>query len=584
MKQNTVRLEVDESKLVNNLRHAFTRRSNVISELMQNARRAGATEIRFTIKDDYLTIDDDGVGIDDFSNLLTVASSGWDAETIQKESPFGLGFLAALYACKTINIQSNGILLEASTQKILDQEMISLSHSLIRKGTSISLLDIDYKLDKLQADIESLSVGFPISIFINSREVLRPHAEDSLVGENTAMGFMHMTGIHTDVFKPNMYTKVYLQGLPIRYNGDHLPGRGDHFLTPFGHPGSSSECNVVHLDSEQFIARVPDRDVLIDSTLCEQQIVDCVAELFWNCFVTEKKQLSAEDFMKKRWDLAHSMGHRRSKFNYKSLFNDIPFVPGKIFNLVYDYPFVLRDDEEPGDFFEDWGCTNEFISKGDISSKDFIVLGLNPIYSIYEGNSSAIGYMFAQASINVLIYYMEGSYSFKFDKAHWIYDYIDIIEDPVEHFSYRFMGSHEDIIFKGTWVNEATISFVNDCESNDTKAVCEVTHIKSGQTVLINEAFVLPNGNVFYPSSELSAKVMKQLICWSDDGHWSDEELYNEQKLFNRFVLSERAKDPEALLQELLGSQDIGIYSTLKNTSFSIVIDNNGKLKVTKQA
>ena len=104
----TIQLKVDETKLVTNLRHAFTRRSNVISELMQNARRAGATEIHITLSSDKVIISDNGVGIDDFSDLLTIASSGWDAETMAEESPVGLGFLSAMYACDFIQIESHG--------------------------------------------------------------------------------------------------------------------------------------------------------------------------------------------------------------------------------------------------------------------------------------------------------------------------------------------------------------------------------------------------------------------------------------------------------------------------------------------
>jgi len=36
-------LRVNQEKLVNNLRFSFTNATNVVSELMQNARRAGAT-------------------------------------------------------------------------------------------------------------------------------------------------------------------------------------------------------------------------------------------------------------------------------------------------------------------------------------------------------------------------------------------------------------------------------------------------------------------------------------------------------------------------------------------------------------
>src|SRR5579872_1508238 len=68
-------------------------------EVLQNARRAGATLIEVTIEDAepgsnscVLTVKDNGSGIENFQNLLTLGDSGWDSATQAVEDPAGMGF------------------------------------------------------------------------------------------------------------------------------------------------------------------------------------------------------------------------------------------------------------------------------------------------------------------------------------------------------------------------------------------------------------------------------------------------------------------------------------------------------------
>lgn len=66
-----------------------------IIEILQNARRAGATEVRITNKDNNLVIvQDNGCGIDDFQKLLDLGSSGWDEKLEQGEDPAGVGLFS----------------------------------------------------------------------------------------------------------------------------------------------------------------------------------------------------------------------------------------------------------------------------------------------------------------------------------------------------------------------------------------------------------------------------------------------------------------------------------------------------------
>ena len=58
-----------------------------IIELLQNARRAGATHVNIVNDQDYVTVADDGRGIADFAVLLDLGGSGWDETCEQSEDP-----------------------------------------------------------------------------------------------------------------------------------------------------------------------------------------------------------------------------------------------------------------------------------------------------------------------------------------------------------------------------------------------------------------------------------------------------------------------------------------------------------------
>jgi hypothetical protein len=62
-----------------------------IIEILQNARRAGATEAHIQNEDGRVTVRDDGRGIADFSTLLDLGRSGWDERLENAEDPAGVG-------------------------------------------------------------------------------------------------------------------------------------------------------------------------------------------------------------------------------------------------------------------------------------------------------------------------------------------------------------------------------------------------------------------------------------------------------------------------------------------------------------
>ena len=71
-------------------------KSGRISEMLQNARRAGASTVIITNKDGWVTIKDDGRGISDFQKLLELGSCGWNEDIVTGEDAAGVGFFSIM--------------------------------------------------------------------------------------------------------------------------------------------------------------------------------------------------------------------------------------------------------------------------------------------------------------------------------------------------------------------------------------------------------------------------------------------------------------------------------------------------------
>ena len=136
----SVPLKVYEEKLVKHLRLSFSNATTVLGELMQNARRAHATQVAFEYDEaaGRLSVTDDGCGIADMQMLVSIADSGWDAETMRTEHPFGMGFLAAVYAAEHLTVESRGARIDCDTARLLAFEPVRVEACKGRAGTRIT--------------------------------------------------------------------------------------------------------------------------------------------------------------------------------------------------------------------------------------------------------------------------------------------------------------------------------------------------------------------------------------------------------------------------------------------------------------
>ena len=82
--------------------------TDVLNELLQNARRAGAQRIDVDLGEHdgkpALLIADDGTGIDDPATFVTLGRSGWSDRIARREDPAGMGVFSL--AGKRVTVRS----------------------------------------------------------------------------------------------------------------------------------------------------------------------------------------------------------------------------------------------------------------------------------------------------------------------------------------------------------------------------------------------------------------------------------------------------------------------------------------------
>ena len=76
----------------------------ILNELFQNCRRAGATRVDVSVSERAVTISDDGRGIENPQTLLSFGQTGWNGDTTRSEHPAGMGLYSLARRSKTVII------------------------------------------------------------------------------------------------------------------------------------------------------------------------------------------------------------------------------------------------------------------------------------------------------------------------------------------------------------------------------------------------------------------------------------------------------------------------------------------------
>lgn len=334
----TVRANVNERAFFKSMRHLFSSSFSVMGEMVQNARRAQATQIAITCDGGtrVITISDNGMGIDKFDVLLDLATIGWEStETQLSERPFGMGFFSSCYAAERVVVMSKGKRLEISQEDVVEQRMLQVnpmtSDEQANMGEWVTRIELHGVIGDLLQKVEltrpavevfrqklsDLVQGFPLPITFNGVVLPRECSQEALkdIGVHTSVGFvairgkLNADGFHSSLQQPTKSNmRLYLQGLPIEVH-DRYRGIDNDY--------------VVHPDSSSFIAQMPDRTHLFDSEKQVAVIQQALIELVRNRLVQMKASLPPDKFVRDCWDLART-------FNMRQLFNDVPFIPQRM--------------------------------------------------------------------------------------------------------------------------------------------------------------------------------------------------------------------------------------------------------------
>src|ERR1039457_2957478 len=193
--------------------------SQVLVELLQNARRAGASLVTVTTRVieptiTEITLTDNGSGITDFQQLLSLGDSGWKKEVEDHEDPAGMGLFALVHTGVTIRSRgkevtiSTAAFLGVETVEVVDQEAaepeVGTTLIFIRKAS----------VDAIGHALTSVVKYGPTPVILNGIEIER---EDFLAA---AVLVKEFEGVRIGVFADNTSNirsdEVNFHGMVIR--------------------------------------------------------------------------------------------------------------------------------------------------------------------------------------------------------------------------------------------------------------------------------------------------------------------------------------------------------------------------------
>jgi hypothetical protein len=553
MSQKTVTLGLNKENMIGALKNSFTNKETFLGELMQNARRAGATKIEFKYDEETntLTIEDDGCGLDNFETLLTVAESGWSKEVVEAESPFGIGFLSAIFSCEEVQIVSKCGVLHCLTEDLLQFKPCTVIpeggiHQPI--GTSILMVGCtalkgDTTIKKsattvLLKALQHLALGFPIPVSFNGTELPRPNA----VGSNfvkTEIGDVHVPlnyiGVEYMYYRRYHNFVVYLQGLPVDTPNLDYYTRSEY----------DSKLNiVVHLDSAKFIARLPDRDKLINEqenmAIIRAGVREAVRETALSLIAAGDYESVCKSFS--------TINH----YDLLELYNEVPILPCGVLRHFINGKGVNCDSESFGD------CkipvseylTREKVSGNTVTSEcDFDKYGM--VHLVYAKMKKK--------------YIYTSWYANKLDSKHWLFE--EAVNLDKEEYSIKLNGEVYNTEFTGGWL----YCGVTFCDSYELTI--------AGDTIVVSDLALYSGdgSNLIVPSGVTTGDCISQVSSFKDYDSFQDTSYCNDVAKFEQFMVTSRLRhDPEKAF--LANLREIDAMACLSNKTFTVDIGETGKV------
>jgi hypothetical protein len=226
----TIQAQVSQATLSKVSRLFNASLTDCFNELLQNARRAGASVVIVTLtRDCQLVIMDDGVGIANPQTLLTLGKSDWSSEIQQQEDPAGMGIFSL--ANRNVLIRSHNWQVQLTPAHFAGEAIAVVEPCEMISGTRLSFRVEEAETSSFNRKIEQIAKFYPLPVWLNGEEISRQaFLSEALYVENwqglrIGIRQKYQWGSTASI---NFYGLILDQALPsLCCNGETLLGRVD---------------------------------------------------------------------------------------------------------------------------------------------------------------------------------------------------------------------------------------------------------------------------------------------------------------------------------------------------------------------
>ncbi len=238
--------------------------AQILVELLQNARRAGATLVTISTKlvdkdHTQIALTDNGAGIADFQKLLIYGESDWEKEVEKREDPAGMGLFSLVHS--GVTVRSRGEEAVISPAAFLGEYPIETTDQIKADPEVCTTLIFNRRagLDEIDSALKRVVKYGPMPVIFNGALLER---QDFLAG---AAHVKEVAGVKIGIFVDNfMYpttNEVNFHGMVIRAPwtgtlGDILLDEKDNLLHVY--------VKVEVVSTSHLHLKLPDRVSVVD--------------------------------------------------------------------------------------------------------------------------------------------------------------------------------------------------------------------------------------------------------------------------------------------------------------------------------